>query len=178
MGGHTSSRPTYTPGDMSLPSPGRRWRASLILVLCCAALLPRVTEARVVRLIIEQRRPLADGVSWGTVGPYERLDGTAYFEIDPRDPLNAVIVNLDKAPRNSRGLVEFSAPFYILKPLDMARGSRKLFYGINNRGGQGELAALLPPEMPWVPNVDPLGAAEIGDGLLFRMGFSYVDAGW
>ena len=32
------------------------------------------------------------------------------FLVDPDDPLNAVIVNLDRAPRNAEGFVEFSAP--------------------------------------------------------------------
>jgi len=32
------------------------------------------------------------------------------MEVDPRDPLNAIVVNLDKAPRNARGMVEFSSP--------------------------------------------------------------------
>src|SRR5437016_7031136 len=47
--------------------------------------------------------------SWGDAGPYERLDGTAYFEVDPRDALNAGIVNLAKAPKNAKGMVEFSS---------------------------------------------------------------------
>src|ERR1700681_2927945 len=91
------------------------------------------SDARVVRLVVEQRRPVLDGKGFGDVGPYERLDGTVYFEVDPRDPLNALIVNLDKAPKTPKGMVGFSAPFYILKPVDMARGNRKIFYGGNNR---------------------------------------------
>ena len=60
----------------------------------------RVSEARVVRFVVEQRRSFASGIEWGFAGPYERLDGTAYMEVDPRNPVNAVIVNLDKAPMN------------------------------------------------------------------------------
>src|ERR1700756_3061615 len=93
-------------------------------------------EARVVRFIVEQTRTFAGGASFGDVGTYQRLDGTAYMEVDPADPLNAVIVNIEKAPRNARGMVEFSAPFFILKPTDMARGNHKIFYTINNRGNK------------------------------------------
>src|ERR1700687_2230733 len=100
------------------------------------SLAPRPGEARVVRFLVEQKRMFAGGMSFGNVGSYERLDGTAYFEVDPKDPLNAVIVNLDKAPRNARGMVEFSAPFSILKPVDLAKGNHKIFYSINNRGNQ------------------------------------------
>ena len=52
--------------------------------------------------------PFAGGVEWGTAGVYERLKGTAFMEVNPLDPLNAMIIDLDKAPRNSRGMVEFS----------------------------------------------------------------------
>ena len=81
------------------------------------------SEARVVGLKIEKVEPVASGASFGDVGPYERLTGTLRFEVDPRDPLNAVIVNIDKAPKNAKGFVEFSAPFVIIKPKDIARGN-------------------------------------------------------
>jgi hypothetical protein len=83
-------------------------------------------DARVVRLIVDHAQPVAGGARFGNVGPYERLTGTVHFEVDPADPLDAVIVNLDKAPRNANGLVEFSAPFVIIKPVDIARGNQKI----------------------------------------------------
>ncbi len=112
----------------------KKWAlfAALGCLLTCAVVQP--CQARVVRFVVEQTRSFAGGMSFGNVGPYQRLDDTAYMEVDAHDPLNAVIVNLDKAPRNARGLVEFSAPFFILKPADPSRGNHKLFYGINNRG--------------------------------------------
>jgi hypothetical protein len=54
--------------------------------------------------------------------------------VDPHDPLNAVIVDLELAPRNARGRVEFSTPFFILMPVDISRGNKKIFYTANNRG--------------------------------------------
>jgi Alpha/beta hydrolase domain len=141
-----------------------------------ATAVPYASEARVVRFVVEQQRSFAGGVEWGTSGAYERLDGTAYMEVDPRDPLNAGIVNLDKAPRNDQGLVEFSAPFLILKPVDMARGNQKIFYGINNRGLFLEMTLRTFPQVPF--NNDPLTAADAGDGLLQRLGYTIVDAGW
>src|SRR5204862_531117 len=84
---------------------------------------------------ISMAKLFAGGVSWGRAGPYEKLFGTAYMEVDPRDPLNARIVDLDRAPRNARGMVEFSTPFFILKPVNMAAGNGKSFYTVNNRGG-------------------------------------------
>src|SRR5580692_4872735 len=93
---------------------------SALVALVLPIVVPAVSEAHVVRFVIEQRRPVLDGKGFGDVGPYERLDGTVYLEVDPRDPLNALIVNLDKAPKTPKGMVGFSAPFYILKPVDMA----------------------------------------------------------
>ena len=134
-----------------------------------------LAEARVVRFVIEQQRAFAGGMEFGDVGPYERLDGTVHMEVDPDDPLNAVIVNLDKAPRNARGLVEFSTTFFILKPVAMERGNGKIFYGINNRGNK------LESGLRWhhVPSSnDPITAEHAGDGFLMRLGYTVVDAGW
>jgi alpha/beta hydrolase family protein len=127
--------------------------------------VPRVSEARVVRFVVEQRTPFAGGVEWGNSGPYERLVGTAYLEVDPADPLNSVIVDLENAPRNARGRVEFSTPFFILRPIDAARGNHKIYYTANNRGNDALLNART--------------RADVGDNdLPLRMGFTIVDAGW
>src|SRR5436309_8640922 len=127
---------------------------SFFLFLAVAVILaiagPRPSEARVVRFVVEQKVVFDTGNSWGTAGAYERLKGTAYMEVDPRDPLNAVIVNLDKAPRNARGMVEFSSPFLILKPVDMTRGNQKIWYGVNNRGNCQELPLRAFPMAPFV----------------------------
>jgi hypothetical protein len=145
--------------------------------LVTLAAIPRSAEARVTRFVVEERVPFAAGVEWGTAGLYERLKGTAYMEVDPRDPLNAVIINLDKVPRNARGMVEYSSPFLILKPVDMARGNRKIWYGINNRGNCGEVALRAFPRTAGTCN--PLTAADVGsNNVLLRQGYATVDAGW
>ena len=129
-------------------------------------------EAKVVRLVVERTTPYAAGKAFGEAGTFERLEGTVYMEVDPHDPLNAIIVNLDRAPRNDAGMVEFSAPFVIIKPVDMTRGNRKLLYGINNRGNAIEIPFQTFP--PLAPGASP----ETGDGLFFRLGYAFVDAGW
>ena len=150
------------------------FKTFLILLTLAASLAPRLADARVVRFVVEQKRPLAEGTSFGNAGAYERLDGTAYFEVDPKDPLNAVIVNLDKAPRNARGMVEFSSPFVILKPVETAKGNHKIFYAINNRGNQQAISYF-----NFGPGGNnPLTAANVGDGFLMRLGYTIVDAGW
>ena len=150
----------------------------VVIGLLLAAAAPGGSEARVVRLVVEQTRTFAGGMTFGTVGTYQRLDGTAYMEVDPHDPLNAAIVNIDRAPRNVRGMVEFTAPFFILKPVDMARGNHKIFYGINNRGNKIELSFRMFPTNPNANNNDPITAADVSDGLMLRLGYAIVDAGW
>jgi len=145
-----------------------------MLLVLLAMLAPSSSEARVIRFVVDQRRPLADGMSFGTAGAYERLDGTAYFEVDPKDPLNAVIVNLERAPRNARGMVEFSSPFVVLKPVDLAKGNHKVFYAINNRGNQQAISYFNFGR----GGNNPLTGADVGDGFLMRLGYTIVDAGW
>src|SRR5262245_7549763 len=139
-------------------------------------------EAHVVRFVVEQKRVVADGKSFGDAGPYERLDGIVYIEVDPRDPLNRGIINLDKAPRTPKGMVGFTSPFFILKPADVARGNRKIFYGVNNRGNKLDFSwrTIQPRTDPATASAtnNPLNAGDFGDALLFRLGYTYVDAGW
>ena len=146
----------------------RRTFALVVLGSLLAALAAPAADARVVRIVVERTTPYAGGQAFGEAGPFERLDGTVHMEVDPDDPLNAVIVNLDRAPRNDRGMVELSAPFFIVKPVDMARGNRKLLYGINNRGNAIELG------FHTFPSTGP----DADDGLFFRLGYTLVDAGW
>jgi hypothetical protein len=74
------------------------------------------------------------GQSFGSVGAYERLDGVFYGELDPKDPKNAVIQDIELAPVNERGLVEYSTDFWMLKPKDMSKASGVLRYDAPNRG--------------------------------------------
>src|SRR6267143_3033434 len=147
------------------------------LAVAATLLAQGAAEARVVRFVVTQTRTFADGKSFGSVGKYQRLDGTAYFEVDPLDPRNVLIVNLDKAPRNARGMVEFSTTFFILKPTIQSRGNGKIYYVVNNRGNKQAL-----PKYNYVPATqnanDPISLADAGDGFLMRLGYTIVDAGW
>ena len=58
---------------------------------------------------------------YGSVGAYEKVSGTLHGEVDPKDPKNAVIQDLQLAPVNARGMVEYSTDFVLLKPKDRAR---------------------------------------------------------
>jgi hypothetical protein len=97
------------------------------------------------------------------------------MEVDPADPHNADIVNLERAPRNKLGLVEYNADIYILKPIDMERGNHKIFLEVHNRGNKLSLNFL--NDSPGGVN-DPTSAADAGNGFLFREGYTVVWTGW
>ena len=62
---------------------------------------------------IKERGPYAEGMTFDDTGAYEQLDGTVHFAVDPADPANSLITDLERAPKNAAGLVEFSADFRI-----------------------------------------------------------------
>jgi hypothetical protein len=95
-------------------------------------------QARITRLEIARvESPAFGGASFGESGPYERLIGRAYGEVDPQHPLNALIQDIALAPRNARGLVEYVTDVDILKPTDPARSNGVLFFNVVNRGNKG-----------------------------------------
>jgi len=155
----------------------RRIVLAVGVLIAAAASVATVAEARVTRFVVEERILFDNGNPWGNAGPYERLKGTAYMEVDPRNPVNTVIVNLAEAPRNARGMVEYSSPFLILKPVDMTRGNQKIWYGMNNRGNCIEVAFRAFPNVPGTCN--PTTAADVGaNNILLLEGYAIVDAGW
>ena len=95
-------------------------------------------QARITRVVIEQREsPAFSGQSFGAAGKYETLRGRFYGELDPKDPHNAIITDIQFAPPNARGMVEYSGTFAISKPMDMSKASGVLMYSVVNRGRGG-----------------------------------------
>ena len=86
----------------------KRGGARLVAPLAAAALSLGSASAApqpagIVRLeITSVESPTFEGRAFGAVGPYEKLRGRAYGEIDPNDPRNATIADLKLAPRNAR----------------------------------------------------------------------------
>ena len=118
---------------------------------------------------------LADGASFGAVGAYERVIGTATGEVDPNAPGNRGIALIDKAPRNARGMVEYSTAIFILRPKDPMKGNGRILYEVNNRGRKmlfGNIA-----DGPQGVN-DPKTLADVGNGFPLRLGYTIVWSGW
>jgi hypothetical protein len=128
----------------------------------------------VIEIVVTERVPFADGHAFGGVGSYERLTGRAHFAVDPRAPAQSGITDLDKAPLDARGLVRFTADFMILKPVEMARGNRRLFFDYGNRGNKRALQFF--NDAP--ASNDPHTLAHAGNGFLMRRGYTVAWLAW
>jgi len=91
-------------------------------------------HARVTRIVIDTTAPIAGQ-------PYEELTGRAFGELDPRDRNNRLITDIELAPRNDKGMVEYIASFRIRKPTDMLEASGLLWHDVPNRGGNVNLTS-------------------------------------
>ena len=113
-------------------------KSRALLALAAAGLVAApLAEARITRIeITATESPTFGGFAWPGVGQYEKLVGKAFGEVNPHDRQNRDIVDIGFAPRNARGNVEYSFNFYILKPIDLKKGSGKMMYEPPNRGGK------------------------------------------
>jgi len=148
---------------------------SAALVLAAGAILTGpIAEARIVRIeITSKESPALEGRTFGNVGGYEKLMGKAYGEVDPADPRNAVITDIQLAPRNANGKVTYSMDIFILKPIDLTKGNHRLFIDVNNRG------LLRWDRMNNGSNVNnPTKAADAGTGFLMNLGYAIAGNGW
>ena len=146
----------------------------VVFFVLTSLLIAGTACAEITRLEISAQAPYAGGKAFGPAGPYVRVSGRFYGELDPTHPSNRSIVDIRLAPRNARGKVEYSADFEILRPADPAKGNGTLLYDVNNRGNKLVLHML---------NDTPAGNSlatpdTAGDGFLMRRGFSIAWSGW
>ena len=128
----------------------------------------------VTRLEIRSRQPYANGHAFGQAGPYERFDGTIHFAVEPADPANRAIVDLDKAERGTERRVHFRADFCLLQPASPLRGNRRLLFEVLNRGRK-----LVPRHFNRAPAQSvPTEEIDLGDGFLMRHGWTIAWCGW
>ena len=112
------------------------WFGRLAIGLAVVASMTAEAEARITHLEITKTEPAFGGQSFGETGAYEHLTGRVAGELDPADPANSGIQDINLAPRNERGMVEYVTNIELLKPADMAKGNRILFFEVNNSGNK------------------------------------------
>ena len=133
-------------------------RVRQLFLLCLVSALPCAAWAAIPRIqLTVTKTERLDGNSYGQIGAYEKLTGSIWGEVDPSDARNSIIVDLDLAPTNSNGMVEYTADFVLLKPADMSRANGILKYDAPNRGNM----LTMPP-----------------DAALLKRGYSILHAAW
>jgi Alpha/beta hydrolase domain len=141
-------------------------RTALVLatLACGCSLIAPPIAAKVTTITITSREsPTYGGQSFGAVGQYEKIVGTASGEIDPADSRNSIITDIQFAPRNANGKVTYTATFTLIKPIDLTKSNNILFYNQVNRGSRN---------FPYSIGGDP------GDGFMQNRGYTLLFSGW
>jgi len=123
----------------------------LPLTILCVGLV----QAAVTRVEVASRADVPN------VPGYERVSGKVFFAVDPKLPANRAIADIDLAPRNAQGLVEFSADMLVLRPKDASKSNGTALLEISNRGSTSLVAAL-----------------NLNDQFLLERGFTVAWIGW
>ncbi|HEY6519581.1 MAG TPA: alpha/beta hydrolase domain-containing protein [Roseiarcus sp.] len=152
------------------------WFGRFAIGLAGLASMIAAASARITHIEIIKSEPAFGGQSFGDIGAYERLTGQLTGELDPADPANSGIQDINLAPRNERGMVEYVTNIELLKPADMARGNRILFFEVNNRGNKLAPASFNTGVAGGVAERNALSSS--GDGWLMRAGYTMVWFGW
>ena len=126
------------------------------------------------QLDITSRFPFAGGASFGDAGPYEVLIGRARYAVDPAHPGQAPITDIALAPRGPDGMVHFAGDVTIVRPVDAARGNRRIFFDWGNRGNKRAIQYF--NDAPG--SNDPRTLAHAGNGFLMRRGYTIVFGAW
>jgi hypothetical protein len=134
----------------------------------------RHASAEVLGVTITSRTVVAHGHAFGAAGAYEKLVGRIEFALDPSDPQNRRIVDLEFAPRAADGRVGFSSDLFVLRPVDASKANGVLLFEIANRGNKSVLRSL----GRGAQTNDPMALPDFGDGFLLNEGFTIVWVGW
>ena len=146
----------------------------LVCGLMLSVIALSTAHGEVVNVEVTGQGAFADGKPFGATGPYDFIEGRLHFAVDPEDPANDRIADLQLAPRNEDGLVEFSSDFFMLKPVDPTRGNRRILYDVNNRGNLLSLWTFNEGER----SNEPSTAEHTGNGFLMRQGYTLLWCGW
>jgi len=134
-----------------------------VLLLCL--LYSLAASAVVTNVEVVGREDLLGGKRFGAIGSYEKVTARVHYALDPANAHNRVIVDLDRAPRNQKGRVEFSADLVVVRPKDRSRGNGALVLDIPNRGGT----------LSWRGKI--ANESEI-DSWYLRQGYTLASIGW
>lgn len=146
-----------------------------VLLVCILA--SPLARPEVVSVDVTSRQPWVDGKAFGQVGAYEVLRGTVHYAIDPRSASARDVTDIRYAPRNERGLVEYSGPFVIIRPVDASRGNHTTLVEAANRG-RTEMDGLFFETEDGLDLMSPEKVKALSDPTFFKLGYSLAWVGW
>ncbi len=147
------------------------------LALLACLLTSALAHAEVVSVDITSRHPWAGGQTFGQIGAYEVLRGTVHYVIDPRSTSARDVADIRFAPLNARGLVEYSGPFVIIRPVDAARGNHTTLVEVANRGRTDMDGSFFETE-DGLDLMSPEKVQALTDPTFFKLGYSLAWVGW
>ncbi len=163
---------------MSGSTAHRRAAGGAALALTSAVLMAGMVSeacARVTAInITATESPTFNGASFGSVGQYERINGTITGEVDPSDPHNKIIVDIENAKKNPDGMVGYSIDFQIIRPINLSKGNHRVVFELPNRGGASVLSTLNDS----TSGNNTTTAGMPGNGFLMNEGFTIVEGAW
>ena len=148
------------------------WQFVFLLFVSCGS---TATHGQIVDFTVTSIEPAFEGKSFGKSGKYIRIEGVATGQLDPADPLNTVIVDLDKAPADKNGFVEYKVDVVIMRPEQGGNGS--MVYSVTNRSRFMDLYFF-----NWIQEnrfaSNQLALEDAGDGLVMTEGYTFVWSAW
>lgn len=135
-------------------------------ILCALLLLVPAMEARVRKVEVLERTPVVDG--------YERIVGRVHFGVNPKLAANRIVRDLEFAPVDSEGEVEFAADVFLLRPQDAAKSNGTVLFEVSNRGGKGMLNRFDFAR----GSSNPKDEEDFGDRWLLQKGYTLAWLGW
>ncbi|MEO7935574.1 MAG: alpha/beta hydrolase domain-containing protein, partial [Dokdonella sp.] len=148
---------------------------SLALLACL--LTSAQTQAEVVSVDITSRHPWVGGQTFDQIGAYEVLSGTVRYAIDPRSKAARDVADIRFAPLNARGLVEYSGPFVMIRPVDAARGNHTTLIEVANRG-RTDMDGVFFETDDGLDLMSPDKVQKLADPTFFKLGYSLAWVGW
>ena len=161
---------------MTVPEMRRQQYCLLPLVLLLSVLCASTSvNGEIVNVAVTEVAPAFGGKAFGEWGRYLKIRGVATGLLDPSDPRNKVIVDLDKAPVDHNGLVKYKVDVVIMRPEQGGNGS--LVYSVTNRSRFMDLYFFnWNREYRFASN--QLAVEDAGDGLVMKEGFTFVWSAW
>ena len=147
-----------------------------IALLACV-LASSLAHAEVLSVDVTSRQPWVGGKTFGQVGAYEVLRGTVHYAIDPRSKAARDVTDIRFAPVNARGLVEYSGPFVIIRPVDAAHSNHTTLIEVANRG-RTEMDGVFFETKDGLDLMSPDKVQELTDPTFFKLGYTLAWVGW